>query len=139
MREYFHVEDEDLDTTESVLDFVKENVDDTVTDEDIELCEDMFESYTVELDHKLKPFEDENKKSMMALIMYSMNENRDSEMETFLPKYILKVNDYSKNQKRNYKIMQIHFDHYVEKMEEKKLPVENNKVIHIPLQLPAMA
>ena len=91
---------------ESVLDFVKENVDDTVTDEDIELCEDMFESYTVELDHKLKPFEDENKKSMMALIMYSMNENRDSEMETFLPKYILKVNDYSKNQKRNYKIMQ---------------------------------
>ena len=99
----------------------------------------MFESYTVELDHKLKPFEDENKKSMMALIMYSMNENRDAEMETFLPKYILKVNDYSKNQKRNYKIMQIHFERYVEKMEEKKLPVENNKVIHIPLQLPAMA
>lgn len=139
MREYFHVEDEDLDTTENVLDFVKENVDDTVTDEDIELCEDMFESYTVELDHKLKPFDAENKKSMLALIMYSMNENRDAEMETFLPKYILKVNDYSKNQKRNYKIMQIHFDRYVEKMEEKKSPVENNKVIHMPLQLPAMA
>ena len=139
MREYFHVEDEDLDTTENVLDFVKENVDDTVTDEDIELCEDMFESYTVELDHKLKPFEDENKKSMVALIMYSMNENRDAEMETFLPKYILKVNDYSKNQKRNYKIMLMHFDRYVEKTEEKKSPVENNKVIHMPLQLPAMA
>ena len=76
---------------------------------------------------------------MMALIMYSMNENRDTEMEAFLPKYIQKVNDYSKNQKRNYKIMLMHFDHYVEKTEEKKLAVENNKVIHMPVQLPAMA
>ena len=68
-----------------------------------------------------------------------MNKNRDTEMEAFLPKYIQKVNDYSKNQKRNYKIMLMHFDRYVEKTEEKKLAVENNKVIHMPVQLPAMA
>ena len=139
MRECFHVEDEDLDTTENILDFVKENVDDTVADEDVELCEDMFESYTIELDHKLKPFEDENKKSMLALIMYSMNQNRDTEMETFLPKYIQKVNGYSKNQKRNYKIMQMQFDYYVTKLEEKKSTGENSNVIQMPLQLPAMA
>ena len=106
MNEFLHINKEDLDEV-SVLDFVKENVNPDVTDEDIADYEQFYEDdIKIEVDNSSKLLDDNNVNSMLALIAYVMNSNiKINVFKEWLIKFFEENNTYNVDQKSNYIFM----------------------------------
>ncbi len=116
MEEYLHIETkndecienesnvtESQDKNESVIDFVRNNVSQDITEDDIECFESTFDDLTYEVDEKSKLLESANIKSMIALVAYSYQ--KDTDLEEWIVDFFSRNNTYIQDQKENYTYM----------------------------------
>ena len=94
---------------ESVLDFVKENADPKVTEDDVELYQDMVED-CVRID---EPVYKECGKALIALMAYACLQDKDQDFEKWIDNYRNKSN-FSPSQKVNFTYMKQSFDNYTQ-------------------------
>ena len=101
MNEFFHIEkDKVIDTEEvSTLEFVKENVNPNVTDEEIELYHMMLDD-CVKVGNPI--YKEENIPSLIAMIAYGMKEDKDKVVCDWLTEYAKKATTFIVSQKQNY-------------------------------------
>jgi hypothetical protein len=98
MNEFLHINEDDLKEV-CVLDFVKENTDPNVTDEEIELYEMMLDD-CIRVGNPI--YKSENMPSLLAFIAYGVKENKDKEICDWLTEYAKNATTYIAMQKQNY-------------------------------------
>ena len=105
MREYLHIEEVESDEIEesSVLEFVKENVNSDVTEEDIELYSDILDDLTLEVDNDTKLLDEHNKPSLIGLVGYACE--NDIDLDEWIKVWFATNTMYLLNQKRNFELM----------------------------------
>lgn len=116
MYEFLNIKKEDLKEID-VLEFVKENVNSEINNDDIELYNDCLDSMTIELDQNNRLLNKQNKPSLLAVVAYACNEDKDYYMEEWFEKFANNHNTYIVNQKENFKMMKDSFENYLSKME----------------------
>lgn len=121
MEEYFHVDNkEDLENkNESVLDFVKKNVDQNFESEDIELFEETFNDYTINVNNNSSLLRQENRRSFIALTAYVFLNELDNYMEEWMIQYFTIHKSFISDQKENYLYMKKDLDNYIQLKEKK--------------------
>lgn len=111
MNEFLHINKEDLDDV-SVLDFVKENVNPDVTDEDVEFYSDMLDDITLEVDNDTKLLDEHNRPSLVALVGYACQNEIDDKLVEWIKSFFVNNAMYILNQKENF----IHMKNSLQKM-----------------------
>lgn len=109
MYEFFNINKSDLDEV-SVLDFVKENVNSDVTEEDIEFYSDILDDLTVEVDNDTKLLDEHNRPSLIALIGYACEVERDAMLQDWIKVFFANNSKYILSQKENYEYMKADFN-----------------------------
>ena len=118
MLDYFKMDADSLDNTSDeidVLQFVQENVDSTITNDDVDDYWSMLDVYDIDkasklLDHKNAP-------SLVAIIAYSFI--NDITLDDWIKEYFSKNNMYFINQKKNYLHMKKDLESYL-RLQEKQ-------------------
>ena len=90
--------------------FVRENVDDSVTSEDIDDYYSMLDKY--DIDKKSNLLDWKNEKSLVAIIAYSFKQ--DIDLDNWLPDYFNRAATYDENQKKNYLHMKKDLTRYLQ-------------------------
>ena len=111
MNEFLHINKEDLDDV-SVLDFVKENVNPDVTDEDVEFYSDMLDDITLEVDNDTKLLDEHNRPSLIALVGYACQNEIDDKLVEWIKSFFVNNAMYMLNQRENF----IHMKNSLQKM-----------------------
>lgn len=121
MEEYFHVDNKEYleNKNESVLDFVKKNVDQNFESEDIELFEETFNDYTINVNNNSSLLRQENRRSFIALIAYVFLNELDNYMEEWMIQYFAIHKSFISDQKENYLYMKKDLDNYIQLKEKK--------------------
>lgn len=104
MNEFLHINKEDLDEV-SVLDFVKENVNPDVTDEDVEFYSDMLDDITLEVDNDTKLLDEHNRPSLVALVGYACQNEIDDKLVEWIKSFFVNNAMYILNQRENFTYM----------------------------------
>ena len=102
MCEFLGVNQEDLQEVD-VFSFVKENVKEDITEEEIKFCESILEGLILNVDNNTKLLDKHNKPSMIALVAYSCEE--DIDLDTWIVDYFNQHNKFLRNQKENFTYM----------------------------------
>lgn len=97
----------------SVLDFVRKNVDERLSSDDVELYEMSLDDYTVEVDESAKQIVDRNIQSFVALVAYAFCKEIDDKIPDWLVNYTSRITTYNKDQKENYLHMKQDLEEYV--------------------------
>lgn len=113
MYEFLHIEKENLEEKIAVLDFVKENVNEDITEEDIKCYEEDFEILTLDVKNDNKLLEKCNRNSIIAMIAYSYKE--DKPIDEWFVKFFEENNTYIENQKDNFLHMKDNLNKYLER------------------------
>ena len=95
---------EDLDDI-NVLDFVKENVNPDVTDEDVEFYSDMLDDITLEVDNDTKLLDEHNRPSLIALVGYACQNDIDDKLVEWIKSFFVNNAMYILNQRENFTYM----------------------------------
>ena len=111
MNEFLHINKEDLDDV-NMLDFVKENVNPDVTDEDVEFYSDMLDDITLEVDNDTKLLDEHNRPSLVALVGYACQNEIDDKLVEWIKSFFVNNAMYILNQKENF----IHMKNSLQKM-----------------------
>ena len=111
MNEFLHINKEDLNEV-SVLDFVKENVNPDVTDEDVEFYSEMLDDITLEVDNDTKLLDEHNRPSLIALVGYACQNEIDDKLVEWIKSFFVNNTMYILNQKENF----IHMKNSLQKM-----------------------
>ena len=111
MREFLHINKEDLNEV-SVLDFVKENVNPDVTDEDVEFYSEILDDITLEVDNDTKLLDEHNRPSLIALVGYACHNEIDDKLVEWIKSFFVNNTMYILNQKENF----IHMKNSLQKM-----------------------
>ena len=101
MNEFLHINKEDLNEV-SVLDFVKENVNPDVTDEDVEFYSEMLDDITLEVDNDTKLLDEHNRPSLIALVGYACQNEIDDKLVEWIKSFFVNNTMYILNQKENF-------------------------------------
>lgn len=111
------IDDSDISATNasSILDFVRDNVDEETDTDDIALYELSLEDYTVEIDENAKKIVDKNRQAFIALVAYAYLKEEDAEIPGWLVIYTQKALTFSHNQQENYLHMKQDFESYIAK------------------------
>ena len=72
---------------------------------------------TIELDQNNRLLNKQNKPSLLAVVAYACNEDKDYYMEEWFEKFANNHNTYIVNQKENFEMMKDSFENYLSKME----------------------
>lgn len=115
MYEFLHINNEDLEEVDT-FDFVKENVDTELIEEDIEFHCDNLKSWTIGIPDSSRLHDEKNKPSMVAIAIYAFNNEDtcdDDTMMDWFETYEQKNKMYILNQKENYLKMKNDLDEYV--------------------------
>ena len=107
------VEEVKKDENKELLNFVRENVDMSVDEEDIEFCKLMLNDLSVEVNNNSKLLEKQNKESIIALIMYSVKKDINLDENGWFADFFDRNADYFKDQRENYKYMVDDLNNYV--------------------------
>lgn len=123
MMDYLHIDIEETQS-ESVdtLTFIRENVSDDSTEEDVNFYQDMLEDLTLNVDNNSKLLDKENMPSLLAVIAYSCR--NDIDLDDWLVDYFAHNTTYIKNQKQNYITMVNGLNKYISN-------TENNTITYI--------
>ena len=126
MLEYLHINKEETQSEEtenvsdmvennepSTLDFIKENVSENTTEEDLQCYEEVLDDLTLEVDNNTPLLDEQNIKSLLALVAYSFQ--NDIDLDKWLPDYFRRVHTYNKNSKENYLLMTHDLNKFLEK------------------------
>ena len=107
MREYLHIEETENDEFEesSVLEFVKENVNSDITEEDIELYSDILDDLTLEVDNDTKLLDEHNRPSLVALVGYACQNDIDDKLVEWIKSFFVNNAMYILNQRENFTYM----------------------------------
>ena len=120
MKEFLHIKEEYIDAVEkeennenveSTLDFVKENVDENIEEDDVELFDAMVQD-TVKVD---SPVYEQCQKALVALMAYACQKEKDSDFEEWVKKYEKTDETFSPSQNINYMFLKNDFDNYIQK------------------------
>ena len=87
----------------TAFDFVKENVSEDITEEDLLFYEEVLDDLTLEVDNNSKLLEDRNLNSLLAMVAYSFL--KDIDLDRWLPDFFKRNSTYKKDQKENYNYM----------------------------------
>lgn len=104
MNEFLHINKEDLDDI-NVLDFVKENVNPDVTDEDVEFYSEMLDDITLEVDNDTKLLDEHNRPSLIALVGYACENEIDDKLVEWIKSFFVNNSMYLLNQRENFTYM----------------------------------
>lgn len=104
MNEFLHINKEDLDDVD-IVDFVKENVDSNITNEDVELYSEILDDITLEVDNDTKLLDEHNRPSLVALVGYACQNDIDDKLVEWIKEFFVKNFTYKLNQKENYTYM----------------------------------
>ena len=104
MREFLHINKEDIEEV-NMLDFVKENVKENATEEDVEFYSDILDDITLEVDNDTKLLDEHNRPSLVALVGYACENEIDDKLVEWIKQWFATNNIYILNQKRNFDIM----------------------------------
>ena len=104
MNEFLHINKEDLDDV-NVLDFVKENVNPDVTDEDVEFYSEMLDDITLEVDNDTKLLDEHNRPSLIALVGYACQNEIDDKLVEWIKSFFVNNAMYILNQRENFTYM----------------------------------
>lgn len=110
MYEFLEIRQEESKEME-LLDFVKENVNIDVTQEDIDFYCDMLEDLTLEVDNDTKLLDKSNRLSLIAIIAYACD--YDIDLDKWLVDYFKTHKTYMKNQKKNYLEMKADLQEFI--------------------------
>lgn len=112
MYEFLHINKEDLVEVD-YFEFIKENVDSEVTEEDIELYEMVGNDKSEAIDNvESWLLSDKNRPSWIAFIGYVMSKDEEDIIEEWLPAYE-KNNKFILNQKKAFLHMKADFENYL--------------------------
>ena len=104
MNEFLHINKEDLKEI-SVVDFVKENVNPDVTDEDVEFYSEILDDITLEVDNDTKLLDEHNRPSLVALVGYACQNDIDDKLVEWIKEFFVKNFTYKLNQRENFVYM----------------------------------
>ena len=104
MNEFLHINKEDLEEVD-VVDFVKENVNPDITDEDVKFYSDVLDDITIEVDNDTKLLDDHNRPSLVALVGYACQNDIDDMLVEWIKDFFVKNFTYKLNQKENFTYM----------------------------------
>ena len=104
MNEFLHINKEDLDDI-NVLDFVKENVNPDVTDEDVDFYSEMLDDITLEVDNDTKLLDKHNRPSLIALVGYACQNDIDDKLVEWIKSFFVNNAMYILNQRDNFTYM----------------------------------
>lgn len=110
MYEFLGVNKEDA-VVDDVLAFVRENVSQDTTQDDIELYEDCLKDLTLNVDNNTKLLDKQNHPSLVAIVAYACE--KDICLDEWFADYFDKNKDYIRNQKENYLHMRRSIDQFV--------------------------
>lgn len=116
MKEFLHIKEEFLNTDEdesieSTYDFVKENVNGELEEEDVELFDEMVKD-SVKVD---SPVYEQCEKALIALMAYACQKEKDVEFGDWIKKYDRTDETFSPSQKINYMYLKKDFENYIMK------------------------
>lgn len=110
MLNYLHINKEDLKDISS-SDFVKENINSDITQEDVEQYEEVLDFLTLNVDNSSKLLDKHNHPSLVGIVAYSFE--NDIDIDDWIVDYFSRNNMYIRNQKENYLHMKQDLDKYV--------------------------
>ena len=119
MTDYLNIDNSEpveLNERETLLDFVRNNVFKGITNEDLEFYRIVLDDLTVEVDNNSKLLEQQNIKSLTALVAYSSV--KDIDLEEWIADYFKRNTTYYKNQKENYLYMVKDLNHFIKRKGE---------------------
>ena len=102
MYEYLDINKEDLQEV-NVFEFVKENVKEDVTEEEIKFCECILDGLLLNVNNNTKLLDKQNKPSLIGLVAYSCEE--DIDLDDWIVDYFNNHKEFKRNQKENYTYM----------------------------------
>lgn len=100
----------------SIIDFVKENVNPDITEQDIKDYEEDLEVLTLDVNNKSNLLQIDNHNSLIAIIAYAYE--NDIQIDDWFIQFFLNNNSYNTDQKENYLHMKNNLDEYI-KLEQK--------------------
>lgn len=101
MNEFLLIKREDLEEV-NILDFVKENVNPDVTEEDIEFYSDMLDDLTLEVDNNTKLLDERNRPSLIALVGHACIDECDDVLDEWIKEWFATNTTYILNQRDNF-------------------------------------
>lgn len=123
MLDYLHISIEETQSEEaqskniSILNFVRENISDGATDEDIDFCDRLLNGKNGLIDRAFKNntdskcLEPENESSLLAITVYSFM--KDIDIDEWFIDYFSRTSNYKLNQKQNYIEMRNDLENYI--------------------------
>lgn len=109
MKEYLHIEE--VEEVKDILEFVKENVNPYITEEDMKLYSDILDGLTLEVDNNTQLLNEDNRPSLLALVGYACK--NDIDLDEWIKQWFLSNTTYSLNQQKNYEIMKDDLSKYM--------------------------
>lgn len=116
MCDYFNVKTEDVENKPTTQ-FVKEYVNQNITQEDIEFYEDCLNELTLNVDNNTKLLDKQNHPSLIALVAYACK--KDIYMDEWFVDFFERNKDYIRNQKDNFLHMINDLENYINKTDKK--------------------
>ena len=110
MLDFLHINKSDMEE-DTVLEFVKENVDLDITQEDVEQYEEVLEDLTLNVDNSSELLNENNKLSLMAMVAYSFC--KDVDLDDWIVDFFKRNTGFIHNQKENYICMKKDLDKFV--------------------------
>ena len=99
MYEFLHINKEDLQEI-NLIEFVQENVNTEITEEDIEQYKDVLDDLTLNVDNSSRLMDKQNIPSLVAIVAYSFKQ--DIDLDDWIVQYFNENDNYILNQKENY-------------------------------------
>lgn len=110
MYDFLHINGEDLKDV-SVLELIKENINQNVTQEDIDQYEEVLDDLTLNVDNTSKLLDEHNRPSLIAMVAYSFE--NDIDLDEWIVDYFKRNSTYIRNTKENFLHMKQDLDKYV--------------------------
>ena len=96
---------------DDVLTFIRENVSQDATQDDVELYEDCLDDLTLNVDNDTKLLNQQNHPSLVAIVAYACE--KDIYLDEWFADFFDRNSDYVRNQRENYLHMKADIDKYV--------------------------
>lgn len=108
--DYLHIAREDLEET-NILEFVRENVNSDVGQDDIGLYKDMLRDFSGKVDKNSKLLDKRNQASMVAIIAYACS--IDIQMDKWIADYFNRNDSYISDQAENFQYMKCDMEDFM--------------------------
>ena len=109
------VDDSDDEDPMSDREFISEVIGKEIDDEDSEFYGDTLSDYTINVDNNSSLMDDENSKSLKAIVAYAYE--KDVDPTNWFISFFKRNNTYIKDQRQNFNMMKDDFDDFYKKIE----------------------